>query len=82
MTIRIILTENEVSELLMQEPGTASNGGFQSLLVKLQRQLDRHSNELQLNDSDIERIHRYANNYRNGGWQDRLKKIFRRTLDC
>ena len=80
MTRIIQLNEEEATELLQQDPESSGRGGFQSLLVKLQRQLDRNTNELELHDSDLERIPRYAFEYRNGGWQSRLIKIFRRTL--
>ena len=74
------LTADEIAALDEQEPFTANDGGYQGLLVKLQQQLDRNTNDLQLNDTDLDRIPRYAYDYRQGGWQDRLELIFGRTL--
>ena len=80
--MKLTLSNVEVSELLRQEPNTASDGGFQRLLVKLQRQLNPKTNELQLDDDDLRKIPQYAYNYGQGGWQNRLELIFSRTLGC
>ncbi len=46
-------------------------GGFQSLLRRLQRCL--HGNTLVITDPDlIERMNRYRADYGSGGWQGRL----------
>lgn len=76
----ITLTPAEARILHRQEPSTQRDGGFQSLLVKLQKQHNQTTNELKLDTRDRERIPRYAFKYRNGGWETRLKGIFRRTL--
>ena len=76
----LTLNRIEVSNLFDQDPATKNNGGFQSLLVKLQEKLDKKSFSLSLSPKDIERIFRYSWKYRNGGWQNRLLRIFGRTL--
>lgn len=76
----IILTEKEYDLLLEQDPATEGDGGYQSLLVGLQRKTNESTRELTLAQSDIDRIHKYAFNYKQGGWQERLKDIFARTL--
>lgn len=48
----------------------ARSGGWQSLLRKLQRQVD--GRRLALSESDSRRILRYILSYGSGGWQDRL----------
>lgn len=63
-----------------QDPSTARDGGFQSMMVGFQKALRRGTNELKLTDNDIERIAQYAFDYRNGGWQTDLIGIFGRTL--
>ena len=78
--MKLTLNNVEVTELLRQEPNTASDGGFQQLFVKLQGQLNLETKELQLDDDDLRRIPRYAYDYRQGGWQNRLELIFCRTL--
>ncbi|HSC18554.1 MAG TPA: hypothetical protein VLC74_06540 [Rhizomicrobium sp.] len=79
-SVTVVLNAAEMAELERQDPATEGNGGWQSLLIELQGKLDRHSGALPLSESDLERIPRYAFDYRNGGWENRLKKIFARTL--
>lgn len=74
------LTQDEIAELDLQDPRTKGHGGFQGYLVDLQNRLGRDTNELFLSDSDLERIPRYAFDYKNGGWQNRLVQIFGREL--
>jgi hypothetical protein len=48
-------------------------GGFQSLLRKLQHQLDgRH---LEVSRADLSRLRRYASGYGGGGFQGRAKGV-------
>lgn len=77
MSMTVTLNKTEVTEL--KRP-TEGEGGFQSLLEKLQVQLDSNTSMLRLENGDLERIPRYAFDYGNGGWEDRLKRIFSRTL--
>jgi MinD-like ATPase involved in chromosome partitioning or flagellar assembly/class 3 adenylate cyclase len=74
------LTKAERDALFQQPPSTKLTGGFQAFLVKLQKHVQPDSNELKLTIEDRERIARYAFDYRSGGWQARLRKIFGRTL--
>jgi hypothetical protein len=76
----VTLNPSEVATLDKQDPSTASGGGFQGLLVKLQRQLDRTTGELKLDDGDQRRFPSYAFDYGQGGWEDRCERIFGRTL--
>ncbi len=48
-------------------------GGFQNLLRGLQDRLD--GNTLILHPIEVERIHRYADEYGQGGFQDRFTLI-------
>lgn len=76
--MKITLNQQELNCLKLQAENTASDGGFQSLMVKLQNQLN--GNELNLDEQDLKRIPRYAFQYKNGGWENRLKTIFQRHL--
>ena len=76
----VTLTPNEIAILDRQDPGTENDGGFQQLLVEFQGLADRRSGTLVLTDEHEEKIPRYAFDYKNGGWKDRLKGIFSRTL--
>lgn len=78
--MHIKLNVVELAELDRQHPATEKNGGWQSLLVGLQRRVNRATGELVLTGRDLERIQRYAFDYTRGGWQNRLLRIFGRTL--
>lgn len=74
------LNSEEIVELGRQEASTKGNGGWQSLMVTLQTKLDPATGRIELDSDDLERISRYAFDYGNGGWENRLYKIFGRTL--
>ena len=76
----IVLTPEEIALLDTQDPDSASGGGYQKLLVDFQKRLRRGTQELKLSDEDLERIAKYAFDYKNGGWQTRLLEIFGRAL--
>lgn len=76
----IVLNEDERSALFAQNPASARDGGFQSVMVRLQQQYRPGSQELRLTDDDIEAIQRYAFDFKQGGWQTRLLAIFERNL--
>lgn len=78
--MNVTLNKSEIADLMEQPRDTKDSGGFQSLLVSLQEKLNPGSGELTLSPSDLDRIPRYAFDYRNGGWQSRLVKIFGRVL--
>lgn len=70
------LTKKELDQLFQQPEETKDNGGFQSLLVKLQHQLN--GNKIKLSDQDKNRICKYAS-YSKGGWENTyLENIFGR----
>ena len=76
----LILMPAEVASLMIQNPSTESDGGFQSLMVKLQNKLDPNTRSISLTVDELERIQRCAFKYNNGGWQTRLLAIFSRSL--
>lgn len=77
--MNINLTTDEIATLF-DPTGTQGQGGFQSLLGGLQRRTDLQTGALALTEADLERIPRYAFDYGNGGWEDRLRMIFGRSL--
>jgi len=79
-SIVIYLNQREIGILFKQNPASIGDGGYQQLLVTLQKQLDPNSGKLTLSPQMQEKIARYAFNYGNGGWEDRLMSIFSRTL--
>lgn len=80
MALDVVLQPEEIAEIDKQDPATASDGGFQGLMVSLQNRINRATNELHLTDQDLQRIPRYAFDYHNGGWETRLQNAFSRTL--
>jgi hypothetical protein len=74
------LNPSEIAILDRQDPSSEQDGGFQKLLVDLQYSLNRQTGVLSLTDEHEEKIPRYGFDYKNGGWEDRLKGIFSRTL--
>ena len=76
----VTLTAGEIAEIDKQDPKTEGDGGFQSLMVKLQRRINRSTGDLDLTDAHMARIAKYAFDYHNGGWEDRLIRAFGRTL--
>jgi len=75
-----ILNQDEIILLYRQDPRTENDGGWQKLLIKLQQKFNRDNSEITLDDDVLEKIPRYAFDYKNGGWEDRLKGIFSRHL--
>ena len=80
MSLTIALNEEEMEVLFRQDSATEDDGGYQGLLVGLQRKIDRSTGELTLTDQELEQIPRYAFDYGQGGWEDRLQAIFGRHL--
>jgi len=71
--IKIELTKYEAELLLRPVQG---NGGMQTLMKRLQRNLN--GNTLIVNDEDVPRIKLYCKKYASsGGFQQRLKPILR-----
>lgn len=76
----ITLNEVEREILYRQDPSQKKKGGWQSLLVTLQELTNEATGEIILPPIIMEKISRYAFDYKQGGWEDRLKGIFERTL--
>ncbi len=74
--MRIELSSSQISLLKKVKPSERRKGGFQSLIVGLQEKVDKKDHTIDLSGKDIGRINRYANKYRNGGWQTYLRRIF------
>jgi hypothetical protein len=77
---RLTLNSSEIEVLDRQDSSTEFDGGWQGLLVCLQRGVDRVTGEIVLEGHDLARIARYAFDYGRGGWESRLREIFGRTL--
>lgn len=76
----VTLTPSEITILFRQDPKTEKDGGYQKLLVSLEKRINRSTGEIDLTPDDLEKIPRYAFDYKIGGWEDRLVGIFSRVL--
>ena len=75
-TLTFKFTDDEVKEL---EKPANGQGGFQSLIKKLQGILDKQNGVLALTDAQIGTVVRYMS-YKPGGFEGRLAAGFRRNL--
>ena len=80
MEIVLFLDKKEMDVLFKQNPITISDGGFQRLMITLQRKCDQSTGIITLNETLLKRIRNYAFNYGQGGLEDRLMAIFGRHL--
>jgi hypothetical protein len=77
MGMKIKLLSAEVQTLMQHVEG---QGGWQSLFRRLQNGYDPKTGIITVSDDDVDRLRGYCNEYGDGGWQGRLRQIFRRTL--
>ena len=68
--MNIQLSEDDLEQLMRPVRG---QGGWQSLVRRLQRQVD--GNVIELSEQDQQRILHYLLSYGTGGWQDRIAGI-------
>lgn len=78
--IEIILNEVEMASLKLKEGESRAGGGFQAFLARMYDDVDKKTGRLKLTYPDLGRIPRYAFDYHGGGWQQRLKSVFERSL--
>ena len=76
-TLEIQLNSEEIAGLMEPINGT---GGWQSLWAAIQRQFDKSSGKITLSPALRARIHHYYHDYGVGGYQNRAKRVFRRTV--
>ena len=76
-TLHVHLTPEE--RAILFEITYTARGGFQDLVTRLQAGCDR-MNTLHLSEIDLDRVIRYSTHHGGGGWQDRFRRIFTRTL--
>lgn len=76
----IELNADEYKELCRQDRDTKKDGGFQRFMVGLQEKTNPATQTVKLEEKDFEDIPKYAFDQGKGGWEDRLVKIFGRTL--
>jgi hypothetical protein len=78
--MEVTLNDGEIAVLMKQDPAKKSAGGWQALLVRLQKKLNRDTGAIVLDAHDLEQIPRAAFDYGKGGFETTLKTIFGRSL--
>ena len=74
--MRIQLAHEEAERF---RPPIRGQGGFQSLLRRVRRNIDPTTNVLDISEADLERLVRYSFEYGTGGFQGRTKRTARRV---
>ena len=75
----IKLAQDEI-EGLLDETATHGTGGWQSLWAALLKKFDKSKGTITLTPELRARIYRYYREYGSGGWQNKVKRVFRREL--
>jgi hypothetical protein len=70
----------EEAKELFDEKATKGTGGWQSLFASLQKSFDKGNGVIKLTPEQRGKIYQYYRSYGGGGWQERVKRIFRREL--
>lgn len=71
---------SEEIETLLDETAIKGTGGWQSLWIALQKRFEKSSGNITLTPELRARIYHYYHSYGQGGWQNRVMKVFRREL--
>jgi len=74
------LSDAEYEIVCRQDPATRDDGGYQRLMVTLQEITDERTRQMVLPVHLIPRLRRYAFDYGNGGWENRITGIFSQHL--
>jgi len=74
------LNNPEIDGLFSQDPAEKDKGGFQAFFVKLQENCNRSSGLIELSGTEIRAINKHIREYKKGGWQRKIKRIFERPL--
>lgn len=77
--IVVKLSQGEIEELL-DESATHGTGGWQSLWSALVKQFDKAKGTITLTPELRGRIYKYSREYGQGGWQNKVKRVFRREM--
>lgn len=67
-------------EGLLDENAIHGTGGWQSLWLALLKQFDKAKGTITLTPELRARIYRYYREYGQGGWQNKVKRVFRREM--
>jgi hypothetical protein len=78
-TLEVKLFSDEI-EALMDETAIKGSGGWQSLWGTLQHSFDKATGYIKLTAELRAKIYIYYHSYGQGGWQTRVKRVFRREF--
>lgn len=76
---KLQLSSEEISELV-DENCTKGTGGWQSLWASLLKKFDKKTGTITLPPDLRAKIWQYYHSFGTGGWQNKVKKVFRREL--
>ncbi len=74
----IKLSKPEIVELLRHDPSQRNKGGFQRFFFSLRYKLHPKTGQIELSDSEIQKIIKNCRTSSIGGWQRSTRKIFGR----
>lgn len=77
--VTLKLSKDEI-EGLLDESATHGTGGWQSLWQALLKNFDKTKGTITLTPELRAKIYRYYREYGQGGWQNKVKRVFRREL--
>jgi len=69
---KITIDVNDEQIEAIKAGNVQGQGGFQNLVSSIQGSLDEDDGTLELDETQQERIPRYARDYGQGGWEDEL----------
>ena len=70
-----MIVANVNNSHLLEKP-IVGRGGFQNLMARLQNGFDKGRNTVTMSEEDQKRIVKAIDKCGQGGWQDRLLKVF------
>jgi hypothetical protein len=75
------LNGKEVTVLRSLPSNHRNKSGFANFIFKLGERVNPNSGKISLTRPEVKRIQRYIRRYKTGGYQDMLKKAFKRPLN-
>lgn len=76
----VIQLGSDEIEGLLDENSTRGTGGWQSLWLALRKKFDKSKGTITLTPELRARVFHYYHSYGEGGWQNKVKRVFRRQL--
>jgi hypothetical protein len=75
------LHRNEIDTLRSLPSSHRNKSGFANFIFRLGESVDPNNGSITLTHDEVKRIQRYIKRYKTGGYQQMLKKTFKRPLN-